>query len=893
MYTTIGSQSPERPIKVGILHSLAGAWAIGEVALKDAELLAIAEINQAGGVLGRAIEPIVEDGASDLTIFKAKTRKLILEDQVATIFGCWFSTVRKSVLPILEQFNALLWYPVQYEGLECSKNIFYTGVCPNQQIEPAVEWLLKHRGNRFYLVGSDIVFSRTAHKIIKAKLKRQGGIVLGEDYIAVGDQSFKATIARIKQTQPDVVFSTVNTDSNLGFYSQYKEAGIRAEDIPILAVSVTEEEIRQIGGDVAAGHYAAHNYFQSLDNPANRTFVKNFQTMYGADRVTCDSVEAAYTQVYLWKQAVEHAQSFEVDRVRVAAYGQTLDTPSGIIQVEQNRHLWKTCRIGKILPNGQFEIVSTEDKLFKPQPWLGVDDVEFNTSELVMDMLAEAAQAIQYSCELEQKSRELMEANNRLQVLAQRVELLKRNLSSQIRRSLDLNTILGTAVREIQQVLQVDRCKFLWYQREQDAIAFQSHDSNTPDLTNAGDHDLIQHIKLNGKTILTLNLLQIDDVLTDPRLDAASRELLRDSHLTALLAVSIHTHSGRIGVITCDHRSNARFWSDYEVELLQDVADQLAIAVDQAELYAQAQTTALNAQTQAEQLQQALHDLQTTQAQLVQTEKMSSLGQLVAGLAHEINNPVNFIYGNLNPTCDYTQDLLRLVQLYQQHYPDPVPEIQAEIEAIDLEFLVKDFPRLLSSMKVGADRIRQIILSLRNFSRLDEAEMKLVDIHEGIDSTLLILQHRLKEEVKYPGIEIIKEYGDLPLVECYPGQINQVFMNILSNAIDALEEYSSELAQKEQCKHPATIRICTKTTDSDWITIHISDNGPGISADIQQQLFDPFFTTKPVGKGTGLGLAISHQIVVDKHNGRLCCLSKLGQGTEFVIKIPAEQKAYS
>ena len=288
---------------------------------------------------------------------------------------------------------------------------------------------------------------------------------------------------------------------------------------------------------------------------------------------------------------------------------------------------------------------------------------------------------------------------------------------------------------------------------------------------------------------------------------------------------------------------------------------------------------------QAEYLEQTLYDLKCTQAQLIQSEKMSSLGQLVAGVAHEINNPVNFIYGNLSHAKDYIEDFIHLLNSYQQNYPNPVPEVQAEIEEIDLEFLIKDLPNLLTSMKVGAERIRQIVLSLRNFSHLDEAEMKEVDIHEGIDSTLMILQHRLKEKTDHPDIEVIKEYGSLPLVECYPGLLNQVFMNILSNAIDALEITNS---RNKRFKRP-TIRICTEVTNANCVKVSISDNGPGMNEKVYSKVFDPFFTTKPVGKGTGMGLSISHQIVVDKHGGTLRCISDLGEGAEFIIEIPQPQ----
>lgn len=288
---------------------------------------------------------------------------------------------------------------------------------------------------------------------------------------------------------------------------------------------------------------------------------------------------------------------------------------------------------------------------------------------------------------------------------------------------------------------------------------------------------------------------------------------------------------------------------------------------------------------QAQQLQQTLQELQQTQAQLIQTERMSSLGQLVAGVAHEINNPVNFISGNINYAREYIQDLLDLLTMYQQHYPTPASEIQDLAEAIEFEFLKEDLPKLLASMKVGTERIQKIVLALRNFSRMDESEVKEVDIHEGIDNTLMILQNRFKERAGYPGINVIKEYGDLPLIECYAGQLNQVFMNIISNAIDALES----LDMNQQLAQPLIIRICTKRLESDRILIQIADNGPGMSENVKKRLFDPFFTTKPVGKGTGLGMSISYQIITEKHRGSFQCNSSLGKGAEFLIEIPIRQ----
>ncbi|MBO3463695.1 ATP-binding protein [Aetokthonos hydrillicola Thurmond2011] len=275
-------------------------------------------------------------------------------------------------------------------------------------------------------------------------------------------------------------------------------------------------------------------------------------------------------------------------------------------------------------------------------------------------------------------------------------------------------------------------------------------------------------------------------------------------------------------------------------------------------------------------------------AQLVQSEKMSSLGQMVAGLAHEINNPISFIQCNLEPAHEYTQDLIRLLQLYEKHYPNPATEIQAEREAVDVDFLVTDLPKLVQSMSVGTERITKIVLSLRNFSRLDEAEMKAVDIHEGIDSTLMILQHRLNASGIRPAIEVIKEYGNLPQVECYAGQLNQVFMNILANAIDALDE-AMKNREENASSYTPQIRIYTAITEKNQVIIRFADNGQGIPESLKKRLFDPFFTTKPVGKGTGLGLSISYQIITQKHQGTLECISSVGKGAEFAISIPLNQ----
>ena len=323
-----------------------------------------------------------------------------------------------------------------------------------------------------------------------------------------------------------------------------------------------------------------------------------------------------------------------------------------------------------------------------------------------------------------------------------------------------------------------------------------------------------------------------------------------------------------------------------EAEIVERQLAEAALQKAKEELEIRVEERTAELQFQTQQLEQALSELKQAQSNLIHSEKMSSLGQLVAGIAHEINNPINFIYGNITHTRQYANSLLELVNLYQEQYPNPIPIVQEKIESIDLDFIISDLPKILISMKNGAERIFGIVKSLRIFSRHDEAEMKLADIHEGIDSTLMILQSRLNAKPGWANIQVIKEYGNLPRIECYPGQLNQVFMNILANAIDALEDgiHSESIAANEA--HPYLIQISTKLLDTEVVEIRISNNGPEITESVRNQLFNPFFTTKPVGKGTGLGLSISYQIITVRHKGELQCISAPGQGAEFIIKIP-------
>lgn len=459
------------------------------------------------------------------------------------------------------------------------------------------------------------------------------------------------------------------------------------------------------------------------------------------------------------------------------------------------------------------------------------------------------------------------------------------DLVVKMRESLDMETIFQTTTQGACQLLRADRVAVYRFDANWGGEFVSNFEAanpiwegpQKPQTSTIWNDTYLQETQ--GGRYRNNEILVVHDVnqagFTDCHL-----EILAKFQIKAQLIAPIFVGRTLWGLLAAYQHSAPRTWTDSEVSFFTQVAVQLGIAYQQADLLAQTQH-------QAKQLATALDDLKQAQTHLIQTEKMSSLGQLVAGIAHEINNPVNFIYGNLAHVNNYAQDLLGLVDLYQQHYPTPAQEIRDRAEDIDLEFLTDDLHKTLSSMRIGADRIRQIVLSLRNFSRLDQAEMKPVDIHDGIDSTLLILQYRLKPKSDRPAIEIIKDYGQLPLVECYAGQLNQVFMNVLGNAIEALEDaYTTD--HWTQTNETPTIRIQTRITDDRWVQIRFSDNGPGIPEAVRRRIFDPFFTTKPVGKGTGLGLSISYKIVVEKHRGIFECESQPGQGTTFLVEIPAQ-----
>ncbi len=358
-------------IKVGILHSLTGTMAMSEKPVRDSELLAIKEINEAGGIMGKKIVVVEEDGESDPEVFAKKAEKLLAQDKVVSVFGCWTSASRKAVKPVFEEHFGLLWYPVQYEGMEASPNIMYMGASPNQQVVPAVDYCAENFGKRMYLLGSDYIFPRTANKIIKAQLGNIKGECVGETYVPMGHSDFSKVIQEIKALQPDVVINSLNGDSNISFFSQLMQAGLTSDKLHIMSFSISEEEIRAIGVENLKGQLVAWNYYETTETSRNAKFVSDYKAEYGEDRVTGDPIEAGYIAVHMWAAACKKARSFDVEDVRMAAKGLSFTAPEGTVTIDGgNQHLYKQVRIGKINETGLIDEIWATPGAIKPDPYL-------------------------------------------------------------------------------------------------------------------------------------------------------------------------------------------------------------------------------------------------------------------------------------------------------------------------------------------------------------------------------------------------------------------------------------------------------------------------------------------------------------------------------------------
>ena len=488
-------------------------------------------------------------------------------------------------------------------------------------------------------------------------------------------------------------------------------------------------------------------------------------------------------------------------------------------------------------------------------------------------------QVLDRTAELQTSNTDLQRSTTELRTRVEQQQISAR-IIAKIRQSLDLDETFRSAVPELRQSLQADRVVVFRFYPDPEHGSEVIAEDVLPDILQIADSKIADRC-VNSKHLEKYRsgyVHAIDD-LFNAGLHPNYVKMLAKLQVRSVLAIPLATDDKLWGFLCVHYCTAPHSWQASEIEFAGQIAAQLGVAIQHSLLLSQLRQ-------QAEQLTNTLADLKRTQIHLIQSEKMSSLGQLVAGVAHEINNPISFIYGNLEPVKNYMQTLLDLLQRYGQEHPQVSTELQQQINQADLDFIIGDLPKLLTSLDIGANRIREIVLSLRSFSRLDQSGVKQADIHEGIDQSLLILQHRLKSPAPQDEIQVVYSYSELPLVDCFPGQLNQVFMNLLVNAIDSLEGWHSSASTGTP---PAkAITIATHFLNPDWIRVSIKDNGQGIEPEIQKRLFDPFFTTKPIGKGTGLGLSISYQII-ERHQGRLFCISNPGEGAEFIVEIPVHQ----
>lgn len=895
----------ESDVAVGVLHSLTGPMSVSERSLVEAAGMAIDEINLAGGILGRRIHAIVKDGASEPEKFANHAREMIQTNHVVSLFGCWTSDSRKAVKSVVEELNALLWYPVQYEGLEESEHIVYTGCCLNQQIEPAVRWLLEQGKRRCLLVGSDYVFPRVANGLIASMVSAAGGSVVSDFYFPLGGVDFSALAAQLPTLMPDAIFNTLNGESNFAFFRQIHAAGVRSDGLPIMSFSLAEGEQAVIAKE-GMGHHTCWSYFESLDIPENRAFVRRFQQRFGESSRISDPVVAAYSQVFLWKQAVERAQSFDPEAVNKSVVGLRYESPGGLIEIQHNRHVKKTAYIGRGLKDGQFEVVWRSDAQIEPKPWLGVEDLDLPTRELIKGVLQQFPQAIYHANQLESEialrkvaEGELKETTERLN-LAQSVadiaiwdwNLLNDRawVNEEYRSICDLPPAVCPSYQSfLTQVLPEDRADY-------EAVVRRA-------LSGGGDIDAECRIRgaQDGKIrwLRSRGKVFFDEYRRPVRAMGALWEITAFKQAQEVLLEKAEVRYRRIvetsleGIWLIDRQAKTTFVNDRMAKMLgylpeemrwrvltdftdnewKPVAEEKLIARERGDVEALDfkfkrkdgsdlwtllscrpvfdngnDGGALLMVTDFTERQRLQDQIKQNMRLLEENDRRKN--EFMATLAHELRNPL----ATINLATEFVSANLETAT------------------AIGDE----DRAALKRAVRQGK-HLARLVADLVEVSRITTGKIELN--RTTVDLVTLVPQavELIQEKVNKKGLALSMSLPDEPLMVSGDSvRLIQVFCNLLDNAV----KFTSAGGRVE---------LKAMREGSEAIVV-IRDNGVGIEKEQLSSIFELFHQMKHGAdrnvEGLGIGLALSRQLV-KLHGGEIDAQSEgVGRGSEFTVRLP-------
>ncbi len=802
--------------------------ALSEGPLLDAELLAIEEINRQGGVLGSEIEALVPDCASLPERFVREAQDCLACGAMA-LFGCWTSASRKAVRPIVEAAESLLWYPVQYEGLEESSCICYSGSCLNQQILPAVEWTLENFGNHLLLLGSDYVFPRAANQLIRSLVTSHGGCIVDERYFALGTRVFDEVIARIRETRPSAVINTINGDSNLAFYRQYREAGIDPARTPVIATSVTETELRPIAA-FAEGNFACWSYFQSLDTPENRDFLDRFKRRHGQSSSVSAPVVTAYSQLYLWKQAVERAGTFVPREVRRYLEGCSLLSPMGEVRIESNHHLSLPVRIGRLKADGQFDIIWGKEERVAPLPWLGIETMDFPGREMVRQSMAAFADNINYSLLLEQEIVERKALEAALEETQAKLEEKVEERTQQLVRSIDdlskevaEHKVAEEALEANEEILRT--------------ILDNSRDGiNLLDLE-TGCYSFISpaQAELTGFSIEELRNFPAEEVFERVHPEDRERLISQQSRVAA----------GEELTAPAEYR-----WKVKSGEYRWFGDTRRAIRNREGKI-----TAMVGVIRDITERKRSEHEKEMLESQNRQLQKSESLGRMAAAIAHHFNNRLQAVLGNL------------------------------ELARIELPPEAGESAKFLTSaIDAGrhASEVSGLMLAYLGQSGPAQTPADLTDVCRLCMPMLQAAMPKAAElEMDFPA------HG--PAVSANANQIQQILANLITNAWESSQgapcsiRVSVRTAASGDIARSHRFPVDFRPDAGSYACLEIRDSGGGIAADKMDDLFDPFYTTKFTGRGMGLPVVLG---IVRAHRGVITVESELGRGSTFHIYLP-------